>query len=133
MAVLPGRIALAWISGLLALFATPSMAAGDLLVAPTRVILDGARGTEVILNNIGSEPATYRISLELRRMLPDGSLEDVEPAKANAHETPTLGIISYAPRKAVLANIVRTCCSAQFRMQSLSCPVPRTRKASRSR
>lgn len=103
MATLPGRRALAWMAGLSALFATPLRAAGDLLVAPTRVILDGARGTEVILNNIGSEPATYRISLELRRMLPDGSLEEVEPAKANSHETTTLGMISYAPRKVVLA------------------------------
>ena len=103
MASSPGRRALAWIAGLSTLFTTPSMAAGDLLVAPTRVILDGARGTEVILNNIGSEPATYRISLELRRMLPDGSLEEVVPAKADPHETTTLGMISYAPRKVVLA------------------------------
>ncbi|MGN6288439.1 MAG: fimbrial biogenesis chaperone, partial [Sphingopyxis terrae] len=46
--------------------AAPSAhAAGDLLVAPTRVILDGSRGTEVVLNNIGAEPATYRVSLEV--------------------------------------------------------------------
>ena len=57
----------------------PAQAAGDLLVAPTRVVLDGDRGTEVILNNIGSETATYRISLELRRMTPDGRLEEVRP------------------------------------------------------
>jgi hypothetical protein len=76
--------------------------AGDLLVAPTRVVLDGARGTEVILNNIGAAPATYRISLELRRMRPDGSLEEVDLAKANAVETSALGMISYAPRRVVL-------------------------------
>ena len=29
--------------------ASPASAAGDLLVAPTRVILDGSRGTEVVL------------------------------------------------------------------------------------
>ena len=40
----------------------PAQAAGDLLVAPTRIVLDGRRGAEVILNNIGSEEATYRIS-----------------------------------------------------------------------
>lgn len=78
-------------------------AAGDLLVAPTRIILDGARGTEVILNNIGDEPATYRISLELRRMTPDGALEDVDAATPDAHDATTLGMISYAPRKVVLA------------------------------
>ena len=102
MAVLPGRRALAWFAGLSALFSGPACAAGDLLVAPTRVILDGSRGTEVILNNIGNEPATYRISLELRRMLPDGSLEEIDPAKADSHDAITLGMISYAPRKVVL-------------------------------
>lgn len=86
-----------------ALFATPTVAStGDLLVAPTRIVLDGARGTEVILNNIGDEPATYRISLELKRMLPDGSLEDVAPDKVSELETKTVGMISYAPRRIVL-------------------------------
>ena len=102
MAVLPGRRALALFAGLSALFSVPASAAGDLLVAPTRVILDGSRGTEVILNNIGNEPATYRISLELRRMLPDGSLEEIDPAHADSHDMTTLGMISYAPRKVVL-------------------------------
>jgi hypothetical protein len=76
--------------------------AGDLLVAPTRVVLDGARGTEVILNNIGSAPATYRISLELRRMAADGHLEDIDPATASDKEKATLAMISYAPRRVVL-------------------------------
>lgn len=78
-------------------------AAGDLLVAPTRVVLDGPRGTEVILNNIGAEPATYRISLELRRMKADGSLEDVAVEGANSAEVAALGMISYAPRRITLA------------------------------
>ena len=47
---------------------------GDLLVAPTRIVLNGRRGTEVILNNIGDDVATYRVSAELRRMTPDGKL-----------------------------------------------------------
>ncbi len=76
--------------------------AGDLLVAPTRVVLDGARGTEVILNNIGSQTATYRISLELRRMNADGSLDELDAASPNDHDATTLGMISYAPRKVVL-------------------------------
>ena len=76
--------------------------AGDLLVAPTRVVLDGARGTEVILNNIGVAPATYRITLELRRMLPSGALEEVAQSAANSVETTTLGMISYAPRRVTL-------------------------------
>ena len=74
--------------------------ANDLLVAPTRVVLNGSRGTEVILNNIGTEEATYRISLELRRMTPDGGLEEVEIP--NETEESALGMIRYAPRRVVL-------------------------------
>ena len=74
---------------------------GDLLVAPTRIVLDGRRGTEVILNNIGSEPATYRISVEFRRMTKDGGLEEV----AEPSETDKLArdMIVYAPRRITLA------------------------------
>lgn len=80
--------------------AAPASAAGDLLVAPTRVVLDGPRGTEVFLNNIGNEPATYRVSLELRRMCPDGRLEEVTaPTPA---EQQALAMISYAPRRVTL-------------------------------
>jgi P pilus assembly chaperone PapD len=50
---------------------------GDLLVAPTRIILNGSRGTEIILNNIGDDVATYRVSVELRRMTADGTPVDV--------------------------------------------------------
>jgi len=85
------------------LFTTaPSHAQGDLLVAPTRVILDGRRGTEVILSNIGAEEATYRIGLELRRMGPDGQLGDVDPAEANEKEQAALDMIRYAPRRITL-------------------------------
>src|SRR4051794_33839831 len=63
---------------LVAGFASPADAGvGDLLVAPTRIVLDGRKGTEIVLDNIGDEPATYRISVEFRRMTSDGNLEDV--------------------------------------------------------
>ncbi|HEV2747157.1 MAG TPA: molecular chaperone [Allosphingosinicella sp.] len=75
-------------------------ASGDLLVAPTRIVLDGRRGAEVVLNNIGSEPATYRISLELRRMTAAGRLEPVDAP--TAAETTALEMIAYAPRKVTL-------------------------------
>ncbi len=81
---------------------TPAQAAGDLLVAPTRIILDGRRGAEVTLNNIGNEEATYRISLELRRMNEIGRLEDVDVAAANDTETIALNSISFAPRRVTL-------------------------------
>lgn len=77
-------------------------AAGDLLIAPTRVILDGRRGTEVILNNIGNEEATYRITLELRRMNDQGRLDDVEAEAANEREKSALAVIRYAPRRVTL-------------------------------
>lgn len=80
----------------------PAQAAGDLLVAPTRIVLDGRRGAEVILNNIGSEEATYRISLELRRMNDSGRLEDVLPEAASDKEKAALEIIRFAPRRVTL-------------------------------
>jgi P pilus assembly chaperone PapD len=86
----------------LASVAIPAFAAGDLLVAPTRVVLDGPRGTEVFLNNVGQQTATYRISIELKRMLPSGQLEDVAPESANAKEMATLAMITYAPRRVTL-------------------------------
>ena len=80
----------------------PAAAQGDLLVAPTRVILDGRRGTQVILSNIGSEEATYRISLVLRRMTKEGFLEEVEDAEIVPDETAALEMIRYAPRRITL-------------------------------
>jgi P pilus assembly chaperone PapD len=82
--------------------ASPAVAQGDLLVAPTRIILDGRRGTEVILSNIGSEEATYRIGLELRRMTTTGQLVDVETEAANDLEQAALSMIRYAPRRITL-------------------------------
>ena len=83
-------------------FATPAEAGiGDLLVAPTRIVLDGRKGAEVVLNNIGEEPATYRVSVEFRRMKTDGSLEDV--ADPTANDKTAADMIIYAPRRVTLA------------------------------
>lgn len=73
---------------------------GDLLVAPTRVILDGRRGTEVILNNIGDDVATYRITAELRRMTPEGKLVDVDTPTAN--DKLAQEMVLFAPRRVTL-------------------------------
>lgn len=83
------------------LAASPAHAGvGDLLVAPTRLILNGGRGTEVILKNVGEDTATYRISVELRRMMPNGALAEVtEPTAA---EKAAQDMIVFAPRKVVL-------------------------------
>jgi len=85
------------------LFAPVPAAAGvgDLLVAPTRIVLNGSRGAEIVLSNIGDEVATYRISVELRRMKEDGSLEDV--ASANEREQTARSMILYAPRRVTIA------------------------------
>src|SRR5881392_906699 len=87
----------------LAAFApTPAGAGvGDLLVAPTRLVLDGRKGAEVILNNIGDEPATYRVSVEFRRMTEKGDLVDV--ATPSATDKAAQDMIVYAPRKVTLA------------------------------
>src|SRR6476469_8742663 len=83
-------------------FAAPAEAGvGDLLVAPTRIILDGRRGTEIVLNNVGNEPATYRISVEFRRMPHDGQLADV--TDPTPREKATADMIIYAPRRVTLA------------------------------
>ncbi len=81
---------------------TPAVAQGDLLIAPTRVILDGRRGTEVILSNVGNEEATYRIGLELRRMDATGQLVEVDENTVNADERAALEMIRYAPRRITL-------------------------------
>ena len=81
---------------------TPARAGiGDLLVAPTRIVLDGRKGAEVILNNIGEEPASYRVSVEFRRMTEDGGLVDV--AQPTAEDQKAADMIVYAPRRVVLA------------------------------
>ena len=87
----------------LALFASAPAGAGvgDLLVAPTRIVLNGSRGAEIVLSNIGDDVATYRISVELRRMKEDGSLEDVPTA--NERETTARDMILYAPRRVTIA------------------------------
>jgi hypothetical protein len=74
---------------------------GDLLVAPTRIVLNGSRGTEVVLSNIGDDVATYRVSVELRRMKDDGSLDDVKDA--NDKEKAAQSMILYAPRRVTIA------------------------------
>lgn len=82
--------------------AAPAAAQGDLLVAPTRVILNGGGNAEVVLSNIGNQAATYRIGVELRRMEPDGDFADVTEAEANATEKASLEMLRYAPKRITL-------------------------------
>ena len=82
--------------------ASPAAAQGDLLVAPTRVIINNAGSAEVVLSNIGIQPATYRISAELRRMDEDGDFTEIAEADANPAEKTALAMITYAPRRVTL-------------------------------
>lgn len=88
-------------AALLGISAPARAGVGDLLVAPTRIVLDGRKGAEIILNNIGDEPATYRVSVDFRRMNPDGSLSDV--AEPSAQDKAAADMIVYAPRRVTLA------------------------------
>lgn len=87
-------------TGLLA--SAPVSAQGDLLIAPTRVIIDNRGSAQVILSNIGDKEATYRIGIELRRMTAEGTLEAVEKEAANEREKAAMEMIRYAPRRVVL-------------------------------
>jgi P pilus assembly chaperone PapD len=95
-------VAAAVLAAPLIAFSAPAEAGiGDLLVAPTRIVLDGRKGAEVVLNNIGEEPAVYRVSIEFRRMNEDGGLVDVtQPAAA---DQTAADMIVYAPRRVTLA------------------------------
>jgi P pilus assembly chaperone PapD len=101
MTFLTRSILAAGIAAASLLSAPASAGVGDLLVAPTRIVLDGRRGTEIILNNIGDEPAVYRVSVEFRRMTESGDLVDV-PVPTAADKTAE-DMIVYAPRKVTLA------------------------------
>lgn len=80
----------------------PAAAQADLLVAPTRLILDDRGSGQVILSNIGDKEATYRVTAELRRMTPEGELEDVDAAQATELEKAALEMVRFAPRRVVL-------------------------------
>lgn len=82
--------------------AAPSSAQGDLLVAPTRVIIDNRGTAEVVLSNIGDKEATYRVTAQLKRMTADGKLEPVEDKDANATEKAAEDMVRYFPRQVVL-------------------------------
>ena len=74
---------------------------GDLLVAPTRVVLEGRdRSAELTLVNTGETTATYRISFLNLRMNETGQMEEIqEPAEGEKFSD---SIIRYSPRQVVL-------------------------------
>ena len=80
----------------------PPPAQSEVLIAPTRVILDRSeRSTELVVVNKGNEEAAFRISIENRRMRLDGSMEEIsEPLDGEVFAS---DILRYSPRRIVLA------------------------------
>lgn len=71
---------------------------GDLLVAPTRVVLEnGQKVGEVVVSNTGNAPSTYRISLLRMVMAPDGSLKEA-PAPPVGELDPA-SLFRYSPHE----------------------------------
>jgi P pilus assembly chaperone PapD len=90
----------------LALSSLPAQAqggAGDLLVAPTRIVLEGrTRSAEVTLINTGAEAATYRVSFVNLRMDEEGGTREITAAEALPGEQFSEGLIRYSPRQVTL-------------------------------
>lgn len=89
--------------------------AGDLLVAPTRVVFEGrTRAADITLVNIGREPATYRISLYHLRMLENGEMKEIENPEEGAPWSDHL--VRYAPRQVTLEPNVSQVVRLQLRL-----------------
>lgn len=74
---------------------------GDLLITPTRVMLEGKKRTaEVTLNNRGPKEAVYRISLEHKRMRENGEYEEAKETKPGERFADEM--VRYSPRQVTL-------------------------------
>lgn len=86
---------------LLTAVAAVAQGPGDLLVAPTRVVLtDRHRTGEVLLMNAGSTTATYRITFTHLRMNEVGGMQEIETPTAD--ERFCDDIVRYTPRQVTL-------------------------------
>jgi len=78
-------------------------AVGDLLVAPTRVILDDrTRTAEITLINVGAAKATYRVSFLHQRMSEVGEMKIIEAGQEAADERFADELVRFTPRQVVL-------------------------------
>jgi len=90
------------ILGVLAARDAVAQGAGDLVVSPTRVVLEGReRSAQISLSNRGSEVATFRISLITMHMDENGGLNEVERGTNGIQDANDL--IRYAPRQIEIA------------------------------
>lgn len=78
-----------------------AQSAGDLMVAPTRMVFSGRkRAGEINLVNRGSKEATYRISFKNMTMKEDGSYEDIQ-APVNGEKFAD-DMLRFSPRQVTL-------------------------------
>jgi P pilus assembly chaperone PapD len=74
---------------------------GDLMVMPTRVVLEGReRSAEITLRNSGKESCVYRIQMQEMRMLPSGQVEVMPKQDGVATAT---DLIRFTPKQVELA------------------------------
>jgi len=77
----------------------PKALGGDLLVAPTRLVLDArTRSSQLTLLNTGSAPATYRLTFIRMEMNGKGDLKEVTPEGPSVAEE----MVRYAPQQVTL-------------------------------
>ncbi len=75
--------------------------AGGLLVAPTRLVFEGARrSAELTLINTGTRTATFRISFTRMRMGEHGEMREIQAGDSLDRFADTL--VRYSPRRVVL-------------------------------
>jgi hypothetical protein len=79
----------------------PTAGAGDLLVAPPRLVFDArTRTAEVTLVNKGTRAATYRVSFVQLRMDEEGGTKEID--KAEGGELFADGLVRFSPRQVTL-------------------------------
>ena len=70
---------------------------GDLMIMPTRVVLEGReRSAEVVLRNASPVPTSYRIYFQEMRMLPSGDVEEVAKSVGTFYAS---DLVRYSPRQ----------------------------------
>jgi P pilus assembly chaperone PapD len=91
--------------------------AGDLLIAPTRIVFEGRlRTAAVTLVNTGSSAATYRITFVNLRMDANGGTREIEAAGAEPGEQFAEALIRYSPRQVTLEPGVAQTVRMQLRL-----------------
>lgn len=104
----------------LALSSLPAQAqegAGNLLIAPTRIVFEGRkRAAEVTLVNTGAEAATYRVSFINLRMDEEGGTQEITAAQALPGEQFSGEFIRYSPRQVTLESRVAQTVRMQVRL-----------------